>query len=475
MADSEADIDTNNETQTGQRKTQVNDSSTPGDRARQATSSAIPHFSTIYNAGNSFSQNQSFGNAGNSLPFAPSLPSCLMPEAFTGSGDFEDYLQQFNTCAQLSGWNQRGGEDLRPLYFALRLKGNALHFYSTLDEEHKHSFNDLVEAFRQNYTTSVDILKARLKAAKQQPGQDIATFLCDVRTLARRAYRFHPEIMEETVLTSFIEGLSNATLRWELRKSRPRSADEALTLALQLNSFLELEGINTNSSTANSLASKASNNQAVNSAMHANTVVFDEFVRALKRDSDFSQPSSEQYSNQRSRHHSRESNRGNEGRNRSYSRDDSRSHYRDDNRPQYRDKSKDSERGGYRNGYNRSRYDDRDQSRSRYGQRYNSSDRNDYRDKSVHFEDRKRDYSRDNQRRDNRNYDNSQRSKSPYHRNREEESRRDINAGSRNRYDPCRHCQRTNHSSAECKACFNCLRIGHISRECRAPKRSNLN
>ena len=32
------------------------------------------------------------------------LPSCLMPEAFTGEGDFEDYLQQFTTTAAISGW-----------------------------------------------------------------------------------------------------------------------------------------------------------------------------------------------------------------------------------------------------------------------------------------------------------------------------------------------------------------------------------
>ena len=55
------------------------------------------------------------------------LPSCLMPEAFTGEGDFEDYLQQFTTAATLSGW-QTATTDNRPNYFALRLKGNALHF-----------------------------------------------------------------------------------------------------------------------------------------------------------------------------------------------------------------------------------------------------------------------------------------------------------------------------------------------------------
>ena len=73
----------------------------------------------------------------------------------------------------------------------------------------------LVDAFRQNYTTNVEILKARLKAARQQPGQDIATFLSDIRTLSRRAYRDHPHLLEQIVVTSFIEGLNNSTLRWE--------------------------------------------------------------------------------------------------------------------------------------------------------------------------------------------------------------------------------------------------------------------
>ena len=36
--------------------------------------------------------------------FVTPLPSCLMPESFTGSGEFEDYLQQFNSAALLSGW-----------------------------------------------------------------------------------------------------------------------------------------------------------------------------------------------------------------------------------------------------------------------------------------------------------------------------------------------------------------------------------
>ena len=152
-------------------------------------------------------------------PFGPGgalfvnlLPSYLMPESFTGSGDFGDYLQQFTTAALLSGWFSPS-HDNRPHHFALRLRRNALHFYTTLSAAQQTAYNLLVDAFRQNYTTNVDLLKKRLKAAPQQPKQDISAFLCDIRTLARRAYRAFPHLVEQIVLTSFIEGLSDAKLR----------------------------------------------------------------------------------------------------------------------------------------------------------------------------------------------------------------------------------------------------------------------
>ena len=168
------------------------------------------------------------------------LSLCLMPETFTGEGDFEDYLQQFTTAARLSGW-QTATTDNRPNYFALRLKGNALHSYITLAVAHHQNFDQLVAVFRTTYTTNVEVLKAKLKAARQQPNQTIAAFLCDVRTLARRVYRGQPLIEEKMVLTSFVEGFQDAQLRWEFRKSEPASPDAALALAVELHAFMEMD------------------------------------------------------------------------------------------------------------------------------------------------------------------------------------------------------------------------------------------
>ena len=138
-----------------------------------------------------------------------------MPEAFTGEGDSEDYLQYFTTAARLSG-GQTATTDNRPYYFAFRLRENALHFYTTLTVAQQQNFHQLVADFRTTYATNVKVLKAKLKAARQQPNQTIAAFLCDVRTLSRRVYRPQPVTEEQMVLTSFIDGLHDAQLRWEL-------------------------------------------------------------------------------------------------------------------------------------------------------------------------------------------------------------------------------------------------------------------
>ena len=254
--------------------------STPRAAPHGASSSAggAPGLSTIYPTATAFLPFS--GMPGGPPSTAVTLPSCLMPESFNGSGDFEDYLQQFNTSAMLAG-GLSPGHDHRPQYFALRLRDNALHFYTTLSPEQQDDYDLLVDAFQQNYTTNVDILKTRMKAAKQQPEQETANFLCDLRTLARRAYRDSPHLIDQIVLTSFVEGLNSPTLRWELRKAKPRTVEEALTLAIELCSFIALERTNYPGSASQV---NFSVNQIGSAIPQADTI--DELVRFLRNEVD---------------------------------------------------------------------------------------------------------------------------------------------------------------------------------------------
>ena len=333
------------------------------------------------------------------------------------------------------------------------MRDNALHFYTTSSPQQQNNFDLLVDAFRQNYTTNVDILKARLKAAKQQPSQEIATFPGDIRTLARRAYHDHPHLIDQIVQTSFIEGLRSSTLRWELRKTKPSTADETLTLAIELDSFLALERQN-NAPASSSFPSNI-NSIAANTSQ---TNPVDELVKSLRN-----QIIDLKSSIQR-RQNSHETSRN-----------------------QYRTKDQNWNRSGfyeqkhYRQIFERrndewrsNRYDNRSNLRDRtenrethHNDRSTSYDRqNDFKTRSFRFEeDRER---TDNQPLYRRNQSlryntHSMTAESPqpmnYNRNKTPP-----------RYQPqnqeYRHSKRRNHASRECEACFNCLRVGHFPKDC---------
>ena len=91
---------------------------------------------------------------------------------------------------------------------------------------------------RQIYTTNVDLLKTHPKAPKQQPEQENYNFFCESRNLARRA---SPHLIGQIVRTSFVEGLKSPTVSWDLKKAKSRTVEEALMLAIELDTFIALE------------------------------------------------------------------------------------------------------------------------------------------------------------------------------------------------------------------------------------------
>ena len=343
------------------------------------------------------------------------LPSCLMPEAFTGEGDFEDYLQQFTTAATLSGWHT-ATIDNRPIYFALRLKGNALHFYTTLTVAQQQNFDQLVAAFRTTYTTNVEVLKAKLKAARQQPNQTIAAFLCDVRTLARRVYRGQPLIEEQMVLTSFIEGLHDSQLRWDFRKSKPTSPDAALALAVELHAFMEMDpSLRSGSQATVNMVSATPAQPLMATASTSQEDMMGTLIRTIRQEIQKTLPQTNQNtSSSRSSSTDGRSVRFNSpGPNRQSANTNQNQNFRNSNNNNNR----------YNSNIQNNRYNN---SGSQQNNGYNN----------------------------NRNTANQQ------------QNRNNTNQ------QPCRHCNRTNHQSSDCQACFDCGRLGHMSRECRAPRQN---
>ena len=75
----------------------------------------------------------------------------------------------------------------------------------------------------------------------QQPGEQLAPFLCDLKFLALKAYpQGSNEIWEELNLRAFLEGIKNSQMRLDLRKSL---GDADMTLDKALERALDFEAV----------------------------------------------------------------------------------------------------------------------------------------------------------------------------------------------------------------------------------------
>ena len=80
-----------------------------------------------------------------------------------------------------------------------------------------------------------------MKSLRHLPGQNVSVscrIFCD---LANKAYTDNA-VRNELLLTTFIEGLANSVVRWEVRKTKPTVVEDALSLALEMQSYLNLHG-----------------------------------------------------------------------------------------------------------------------------------------------------------------------------------------------------------------------------------------
>ena len=80
-----------------------------------------------------------------------------------------------------------------------------------------------------------------MKSLRQLPGQDVSGFYLTLHDLAGKVYT-DDDVRNELLLTTFIEGMANSVVRWEVRKAKPTVVEEALSSALEMQSYLNLHG-----------------------------------------------------------------------------------------------------------------------------------------------------------------------------------------------------------------------------------------
>ena len=218
-------------------------------------------------------------------------------------------------------------------------------------------------------------------------------------------------------LTSFIEGVRDAQLRWELRKSKPASPDAALALAVELHAFMEMDpslriGFQAtvkmvSATPPQALMATASTSQE---DMMGTLIVRREIQKALSQ-------TIQNYSNSSSS-----------------STDGHSVCFKSPDPTRQSANTKQNHNQNYRKSNKNKRYN------NNQNNRHNSSCNE-----------------------QNNRYDKNRKTRN------QQQNRSNTN------HQPGRHCKRTDHQSTDYQACFICGILGHISRECRAPRQNRNN
>ena len=222
------------------------------------------------------------------------------------------------------------------------------------------------------------------------------------------------------VLTSFIEGLHDANIRRELRKSKPANPDAALALALELHAFMEkYPSFRSGYQARVDIVSATPPQPWMATASSSHEDLMGTLIQTIRQDIQKASPQTCQNSSS-----SRSSST------------DGRSLRFNSPGPNRQSVNTNLIQQNYRNSNNsNNRYNNIDQNK-----RYNSSGNQ-----------------QNNRYNSNRITPNQQ------------QNRNNISQ------QICRHCNRTDHQSRDCRACFNCGRLGHMSRKCRAPQQNQNN
>jgi chorismate mutase len=157
-------------------------------------------------------------------------------------GPWNEWISHFKLCAQINNW-----DDIHCCQqLAVSLRGRAQRIYLTLQDNEKTCFDDLVNALQSRIQPDQQI-----QARKRKHGENIVDLATDLRQLASAYQNKDKSLVEEELVEQFIRALDSKELRIRASQSNPKSLDEAVKLALRLESIHLAEMKNNNTAKIN--------------------------------------------------------------------------------------------------------------------------------------------------------------------------------------------------------------------------------
>lgn len=179
-----------------------------------------------------------------SHPTCPSFSSTmrrqLKPDTYDGESDWLDYMRHFEKVSIWNGWN----DEEKAMQLAMSMTGIARCTLADLPVGITENFCLLNEALRQRFNPEGREVayKLEFRQRNRKPDESFMDFGYALRRLAIRAFPGIPtDAREELVLDQFITGLDGIEMRKHVQFSHPKRLDEAITLAVEYETFFRTQ------------------------------------------------------------------------------------------------------------------------------------------------------------------------------------------------------------------------------------------
>ena len=156
----------------------------------------------------------------------------VLPETFSGVGSFTEWLDHFETVAEVNGWDNAA----KALWLRVRLVGRAQKAVKSLSAEDRAEYAKAKEQLTKRFEpeSKCALYEAEFQARKKQPVEDWATFGEDLKSLADKSFPDLDDVAIERLTVSNFFGPARSTVGFQRapteaedhrrrRHSRPRT------------------------------------------------------------------------------------------------------------------------------------------------------------------------------------------------------------------------------------------------------------
>ena len=161
----------------------------------------------------------------------------LTPKAFSGEGSWDDWLDHFESVAEVNKWDKAA----KLLWLRVRMTGRAQTAYKQLSDETRADYDACVQGLRERFEpeTKKELYLAEFQARTKRPAESWAAFAEDLKVLASKAFpKLQDDAKELLALTQYLGQLDNIQISFGVKQKRPKTLDEAVSATLELESYL---------------------------------------------------------------------------------------------------------------------------------------------------------------------------------------------------------------------------------------------